>query len=343
MGKLRALIDTLIYLLPSVGSITLILIILLLIYGNIGMNIFGTVPYRNKINRNNNFRNFISSALLLFQATTGEGWTSIMNELAYHDCRDPSSPEYQQDVYCYKYGVQCYDEDFVNYTSLQNDIYSCGNNFSYVFFISFIIIGPIFIMNLCIVMVIEGFSESMYENEGVLPQDYMDKFVSVWMEYDPECKMVIRPHEFILILKELQPPIGFNYDRHILIDPLKLGKDYQQYLMFKALLKERKHFVGMTRTDIDIKNRPKNTLINILPHSYEFNNFYLSKNQKFHTNDVEVMKLVDKFNLVASEEHEKEKKILKKQAKPGIQYSYTFSASEKKKKQMMIKNTIFIL
>ena len=28
---------------------------------------------------------------------------------------------------------------------------------------------------------------------------------------------------------------------------------------------------------------------------------------KFHTNDVEVMKLVDKFNLVASEEHEKEK------------------------------------
>ena len=40
MVKLRALIDTLIYLLPSVGNIAIIIAILLLIYGNIGMNIF---------------------------------------------------------------------------------------------------------------------------------------------------------------------------------------------------------------------------------------------------------------------------------------------------------------
>ena len=68
-------------------------------------------------------------------------------------------------------------------------------------------------MNLCIVMVIEGFGESMYENDGMLTQDYMDKFVSVWMKYDPECTKLVRPHEFVLILKELQPPIGLNYDR----------------------------------------------------------------------------------------------------------------------------------
>ena len=326
MVKLRALIDTLIYLLPSVGNIAIIIAILLLIYGNIGMNIFGTVPFRDKINRNNNFKDFISSALLLFEASTGEGWTNMMNELAYHDCRDPLSEAYQKDVYCYKYNVICYDESDLNYTSLTTmNRYSCGNNFSYMFFITYIIIGPIFLMNLCVVMVIEGFSESMYENEGVLPQDYMDKFVSVWMEYDPECRMVIRPHEFILILKELQPPIGFNYDRHTLTDPLRLKKDYQQYLVFKALLNEKK----IASTSNEEENKAK-TQIKILPHSYEFNNFYLSKNQKFHTNDVEVMKLVDKFHLLATEDKKQQKKS------PGIQYSYTFSTQGPKEEEYYI-------
>ena len=52
------------------------------------MNIFGTVPYRNSIIRTNNFRNFISSSLVLFKVISEEDWNEIMNEVAYHDCRN---------------------------------------------------------------------------------------------------------------------------------------------------------------------------------------------------------------------------------------------------------------
>ena len=321
--KLRAMIDTMLYLIPSIGNITILIVIVLVIYGNIGMHLFGAVPLRESITNTNNFRNFISSALLLFQSTTGEYWTNTMNEVAYHNCKDPLSVEYNEDIYCYKYNVTCYDGDDIEYEDLQSGKkYSCGSNVSYVYFISYIIICPIFIMNLCVVMVIEGFSQAMYQNAGLLPQDYLDKFVSVWMEYDPECNMVIRPHEFVLILKQLQPPIGFNYDRHILTEPLRFKRDYQQFLVFKALVNEQQRKLLLMKagneegkekemgSDNDVMDlslllnkcnlNESDFTVKILPHSYEFNSYYLSKNKKFHTNDIEVMKIVDKFGLIAS-------------------------------------------
>ena len=70
-------------------------------------------------------------------------------------------------------------------------------------------------MNLCIVMVIEGFYEAVSDNEGLLTIDYLDTFIHVWMKYDSQCSNLVKPYEFILIFKELQPPIGINYDRLI--------------------------------------------------------------------------------------------------------------------------------
>ena len=63
-------------------------------------------------------------------------------------------------------------------------MFSCGNNLSYFYFISFMIIGPLFIMNLCIVMVIEGFNEAVSDNEGLLTVDYLEQFIKVWKKYD---------------------------------------------------------------------------------------------------------------------------------------------------------------
>ena len=103
---------------PSIGNVGLIIGIIIVIYGNIGMNLFGTLPYRNSIIRTNNFRNFVSSSLVLFRVISGEDWNEIMNEVAYHDCRNKSSSEYLNDFYCYYYNVTCYDNYKINYTNI---------------------------------------------------------------------------------------------------------------------------------------------------------------------------------------------------------------------------------
>lgn len=314
-GKLRALIDTLVYMIPSVANVGLIIGILLLIYANIGMNIFGTVPYRDYINRNNNFRNFLSGVVLLFQVSTGENWSKMMHELSYHNCKDPTSSEYSADYYCYKYNIVCYDDEMVNYTTMNElNYYSCGNNFSYFFFISFVIIGPVFLLNLCIVMVVEGFSDSMTENESMMTEEFMTKFVNLWMQYDPQCKKLILPQEFVLIMKELLPPFGFNYDRHILSNPLKAEKERHQFKIFNQYLQSDKNEDSLT--EINFNDEVFGQYYNNLPYAYQFTNFYLSKNKKYYTTDLEILRLVDKFNLITFED------------KTGIQsekLSYTFS------------------
>ena len=296
-SKLRALIDTLLYLIYSILGIGLLMLILITIYGNIGMNSFSQIPYRKYITRNNNFRGFISSISLLFQCVSGEDWVYVMSELAYHDCRNPNSIEYNQDYYCFTYNVKCYNNELINYyTMTEKNYFSCGSNFSYIYFISFMIIGPIFMMNLCIVMVIEGFNESMYENSGYMPVDLMEKFINLWLDYDPLCTKVIKPYEFILIMKELPPPIGFNYDRDIIkgindnIKNQKRERDYKQFLDCKKFIFKNKNKVSL--------NKPNYSL----SQCYEFNNIYLSNDAKFYTSDIEVMKIISKFQILINEE-----------------------------------------
>ena len=327
-GKLRALIDSLNYLIPSLCGIFLIILVLLLIYGNIGMHFFSDIPYRKHITRNNNFRNFFSSISLLFQCITGEDWVYFMSELAYHDCRNPNSVQYKEDYYCYHYNITCYNKETINYNTMtKNNYFSCGTNFSYFYFISFIIIGPIYIMNLFIVMVIEGFNESIYENEGYLPQDLIDKFINLWMDYDPLCTKIIKPYEFILIMKELPPPIGFNYDRH-LIEGInnnnrdeKRQKDYNQFLKCRNLIINNRNNLRL--------NKPNYSL----PHSYDYNNIYVSNNGKFYTSDIEVMKLISKFKISVSEEKLKHyfDKDSKKINEGFIRNSFIFAAQKLKK------------
>ena len=329
-GILRNLFNTVMIMMPSIGNIGLIIGIIIVVYGNIGMNIFGTVPYRSSIIRTNNFRNFISSSLVLFRVISGEDWNEIMNEVAYHDCRNKSSSEYLNDYYCYYFNITCYDNYKLTYTNIDliqskqiedenpdnNDIsyhYTCGNNFSYFYFITFVLITPVILLNLCIVMVVEGFSDSMHESESLLNEDYMNKFIKLWIDYDPQCKLYILPHEFILIFKQLTPPFGINYDRHINYNPLKLEKNRHQHKIFCKYLKNDDDDDG--ENNINFNDVIFNNNFSNLPYGFQFKNFYVSKNKKFYTDDLEVLRILNKLDLVY---YEGNSRII------DIKRSYTF-------------------
>ena len=292
-SKLRALIDSLTYLVPNVLNIGILMFMLILIYANIGMNLFGQVPYRDFINHNLNFRNFIKSSVLLFEVATKENWNDIMYELAYHDCRDPTSEVYQSDSYCFEYNITCYDDSEVTYASMKaNEKFSCGNNIAYIYFISFVIIGPMLIMNLCIVMVIEGFSESMGENEGLITVDYMDKFIQIWLSYDRECRHIVKPYEFVLIMKEMHPPIGINYDGCIYRSGLNKERQYKKLIAHRKL-------IDLLEEEEDEEKSKK--FYNTTKSAIEFKEYYMSRDKKFFTTDTEVMNVLNKLEIIPTE------------------------------------------
>ena len=332
VGILRNLFDTVMLMMPSVGSVGILIGIIIVIYGNIGMNVFGTVPYRESITRTNNFKSFLSSILVLFRVTSGEDWNSIMNELSYHDCRNSSSDVYKKDYYCYHYNIICYDNYKINYTNIDlitnheikddnpeiNEVsyhYTCGSNFSYLYFITFVLFIPVILLNLCIVMVVEGFSDSMNESESILTEEFMNNFIKLWMSYDPICKLLILPQDFVLIFKELAPPFGINYDRKITFNPLKFEKNRHQQKIFSKFIK-KKEFNDDVTTDFNFNDALLNESYSNLPYAFQFKNFYVSKNGKFSTDDLEVLRILNKFQLIA---------INDKSQFNSIKQSYTFS------------------
>jgi len=294
LNKIKSIIDSFSYLLSSLTSVAIIMFLVIIIYANVGMSIFGNIPYRYFINDKLNFRNFVTTLFLLFQVTTKEEWSGFMFEAAYHNCKDPNSTIYQQDYYCMEYKIICYPDPEVNYFTMKNnEKFACGNSLSYVYFISYIIVGPLFIMNLCIVMVIESYYESVSDNEGILTVDYLEKFIEIWMKYDKQCTNLVKPYEFILIFKELQPPIGINYDRLIWRFNTNREDERCKLLSFRNFI-NLIHRNGLEVNDFEhLCKETKN--------AYEFKEYYLSKDMKFHTSDGEVMLLTNKLKVYPSE------------------------------------------
>jgi hypothetical protein len=284
-GKMRSLIDTILYIVKKLLTIGLLLLVFIFIYSCIGTAVFGKVSKRTYITKTNNFDNFYKSAILLFQVVTTEDWVDIMNELAYHDCTDKTSEQYANNNYCKEI---CYNGD-ISYEDFKNNKFSCGTNFSYFYFITYMIIGSIFIMNLFVVIVIDGFNNSMFENEGQLSEDLILELINLWKEYSPNADYFINQQDFILILKELTPPMGMNYDRYIIEginDNIKVRN--KEFIQFESC----KKIIEFNNELLDI-----NKAILALPEHYQYNNFYLSKNKKIYTNDKEIMKIIDKYNI----------------------------------------------
>jgi hypothetical protein len=265
-------------------NMILILFIIIAFYANLGMRYFSTVPFRYFINKNNNYHDFVSSSLILFQSITGSEWTNVMNELAYHDCRNSTSEKYLEDMYCYNYNVTCYDK--VTYDELLEGKYGCGNNFSYWYFISFLFITYIYLINYFLIIIFYIYKKTFHSNEDKLHINLINNLLNIWFKYDPSGTNKIKPYEFILILKELNIPGGLNYDRHIIEginDNInkKLAEFKKRNIKRKSLLKES------SSSFYSPEDENKN----------EYNSFYHNPDFTLYTNDVEVMKFVDKFDI----------------------------------------------
>ncbi len=87
-----------------------------------------------------NFSAFLTSAFTLFKSSTGEDWNLIQADL---------SRTTKPNNVCFD--ISTYD-DYLNM-----GIYGCGNSYAYLFYISYMILFSLIMLNLFVAVIIEGF------------------------------------------------------------------------------------------------------------------------------------------------------------------------------------------
>lgn len=146
-----------------------LMVILLFIYAALGINLFSQVIYQEQLNEKNNFRTFGSAMVLLMRCATGEDWNLVMYEVANDSGYD---------------GVKCRMQEF---EERQTDgILGCGSSISYVYFLSFMVIITMLIMNLAVAAVIQGLNTACAENLGIVSADDVNHFIELWKYFDPQ-------------------------------------------------------------------------------------------------------------------------------------------------------------
>ena len=155
------------------------------------MDLFGTIKYSTSINEISNFNNFSHAFVLLIKILTGDGWSQVMNDIAFKS-------------------EGCYD--LQTYTELINiGPQGCGSWYSYPFFLSFILINRMVIMNLFIAVVVETFMTKTCKSDKI-DEKQLEIFYQLWGYYDKEVRYCLAPTDFVLLMLELEFPLGLNGD-----------------------------------------------------------------------------------------------------------------------------------
>eukprot|EP00118_Oscarella_pearsei_P018263 m.186452 g.186452 ORF g.186452 m.186452 type:complete len:181 (+) comp39348_c0_seq18:1500-2042(+) len=147
------------------------------------MQVFGRIKLDSstEIFRHNNFQTFFQALLVLFRAATGENWQKIMTACATNSKCDP----------------------------LSDSPGSCGNGFSYFYFVSFIVLCSFLIINLFLAVILDNFDYLTRDRSILGPQD-LDNFIDVWKTFDPEGSGRIHHEQVVPLLQKLEPPLGLG-------------------------------------------------------------------------------------------------------------------------------------
>ncbi|CAH1786625.1 unnamed protein product [Owenia fusiformis] len=190
---IRILLWTFIQSFKALPYVCLLIGMLFFIYAIIGMQVFGNIILDpgTDINRHNNFRTFLEALILLFRCATGENWQSIMLACVAGSTCDPASLSTDTN------GTITGDPD------------QCGDNFAYMYFVSFIFLCSFLMLNLFVAVIMDNF-DYLTRDSSILGPHHLDEYSRVWAEYDPGATGKITYTDMYDMLRNMEPPVGFG-------------------------------------------------------------------------------------------------------------------------------------
>eukprot|EP00818_Percolomonas_sp_WS_P004657 CAMPEP_0117436504 /NCGR_PEP_ID=MMETSP0759-20121206/1040_1 /TAXON_ID=63605 /ORGANISM="Percolomonas cosmopolitus, Strain WS" /LENGTH=1762 /DNA_ID=CAMNT_0005228103 /DNA_START=105 /DNA_END=5393 /DNA_ORIENTATION=- len=178
--RIRTLLETLYYSVPSMVNVMLTVALVAFIYSIIGMNLFYHVAPLDEMTHLANFKGFWNSILLMIRISTSEDWNGIMR-----DCMNTEN---------------CVGNE-------------CGNPWLAVpFFVSYVIICTFVIMNLFVAVILDNFETQMRFEDSALNSGDLTKFAEIWSEFDPKATYLIRTEFLKNLLQRVGPPLGLPVD-----------------------------------------------------------------------------------------------------------------------------------
>ncbi|XP_078008204.1 sodium channel protein type 10 subunit alpha [Phascolarctos cinereus] len=167
---IRTLLFALMMSLPALFNIGLLLFLVMFIYSIFGMANFAYVRQEAGIDDMFNFQTFANSMLCLFQITTSAGWDGLLSPIL-------------------NTGPPHCDPDSENSTKSKGN---CGNpTIGIAFFVSYIIISFLIVINMYIAVILENFNVATEESTEPLSEDDFDMFYETWEKFDPEATQFI--------------------------------------------------------------------------------------------------------------------------------------------------------
>ena len=158
--RLRDLIKTTFLSFPSLINIGALLGVVTFIYAVLGVQLFCFVKPGLELSELRNLRSIGNACLLLVQCLTGDGWSTLMNDVAAgpeHGCDPNATPS------------------------------DCGNKEqSYIYFLSYMFFGTFVLLNLIVAVILEHFSALGNVNPDLVSAsditDFGETWASVWTE-----------------------------------------------------------------------------------------------------------------------------------------------------------------
>ncbi|MEE6489481.1 hypothetical protein FKM82_015587 [Ascaphus truei] len=184
---IRTLLFALMMSLPALFNIGLLLFLVMFIYAIFGMSKFAYVKKEAGIDDMFNFETFGNSMICLFQITTSAGWDGLLAPIL-----NSGKPD-------------C-DPEIVNPGS--SLIGNCGNpSVGIFFFVSYIIISFLIVVNMYIAVILENFSVATEESAEPLGEDDFEMFYEVWENFDADATQFIEYNKLSDFANALDPPL----------------------------------------------------------------------------------------------------------------------------------------
>uniref|UniRef100_A0AAR2IKV7 Sodium channel protein n=1 Tax=Pygocentrus nattereri TaxID=42514 RepID=A0AAR2IKV7_PYGNA len=184
---IRTLLFALMMSLPALFNIGLLLFLVMFIYAIFGMSNFAYVKHEAGIDDMFNFETFGNSMLCLFQITTSAGWDGLLAPI-----------------------LNKHEPDCNNKTEHPGNSYrgDCGNpSVGIFFFVSYIIICFLIVVNMYIAVILENFSVATEESAEPLSEDDFEMFYEVWEHFDPNATQFVEYDKLSDFADSLDPPL----------------------------------------------------------------------------------------------------------------------------------------